>query len=150
MSCQHESAAALRRAGYKATPQRLMIAGALRHAGGHRTAGEIADAVRSENPAVDVSTVYRTLDMLTRARLATATDIGAGDTVYEWSAGDEPHHHLICVHCGPVAEVPHNYLSGVETAIEDDFDFTPDLSHFAIFGVCSVCQQRVEDGVETG
>jgi Fur family ferric uptake transcriptional regulator len=127
-----------------------MIAGALRHAGGHRTASEIAEAVRAENPAVDVSTVYRTLDMLTRSRLATATDMGGADMVYEWSADDEPHHHLICIHCGPIAEVPHDYLNGIETAIENDFDFAPDLSHFAIFGVCGVCQARVEAEVEAG
>jgi Fur family ferric uptake transcriptional regulator len=127
-----------------------MIASALRHAGGHRSASEIADVVRAENPAVDVSTVYRTLDMLTRSRLATATNMGSGDTVYEWSADDEPHHHLICMHCGPVAEVPHDYLNAVETAIENDFDFAPDLSHFAIFGVCSACQERAEQEVGAG
>jgi Fe2+ or Zn2+ uptake regulation protein len=127
-----------------------MIAAALRHTGGHQTATEIADKVRAENPAVDVSTVYRTLDMLTRARLATATDVGAGDMVYEWAAGDEPHHHLICVHCGPIAEVPHEYLSGVESAIENDFDFAPDLSHFAIFGVCAECQQHADEDLEVG
>ena len=150
MSCHHDSAAALRRAGYKATPQRVMVASALRHAGGHRTASEIADEVRGENPAVDVSTVYRTLDMLTRSRLATATNMGTGDTVFEWSVGDESHHHLICVHCGPVAEVPHEYLHGIETAIETDFDFAPDLSHFAIFVVCGPCQARVEAEAEAG
>lgn len=142
MSCEQEAATALRRAGHKATPQRLLVITALRHAGGHVTAGTIAEMVRANNPAVDVSTVYRTLDMLTRSKLATSTDMGTGDALYEWAASEEPHHHLICVQCGPVAELPHRYLDELEGKIETDFDFAPDLSHFAIFGTCGACQQH--------
>lgn len=140
MSCENEVATALRRRGRKATPQRLTIACALRHAGGHVTAGEIAEVVHGEHPTIDVSTVYRTLDMLCETRLATSTDMGTGDAVFEWAGGDEPHHHLICVRCGPVAELPHEYLDRMESSIERDFGFVPDLSHFAIFGVCTDCR----------
>jgi Fur family ferric uptake transcriptional regulator len=145
MSCQEEAATALRRAGHKATPQRLLVISALRHTGGHVTAGAIADIVRRENPAVDVSTIYRTLDILTRAKLATSTDMGTGDALYEWAASEEPHHHLICVRCGPVAALPHGYLSQLESQLEDEFDFAPDLGHFAIFGTCGACQKSSED-----
>jgi Fur family ferric uptake transcriptional regulator len=145
MSCQEEAATALRRAGHKATPQRLLVISALRHTGGHVTAGTIADIVRGENPAVDVSTIYRTLDILTRAKLATSTDMGTGDALYEWAASEEPHHHLICVRCGPVAALPHGYLSQLESQLEDEFDFAPDLGHFAIFGTCGACQKSSED-----
>ena len=37
------------------------------------------------------------------------------------------------------------FLGGLETRIEDEFDFTPDLGHFAIFGTCGACQQQSED-----
>jgi Fur family ferric uptake transcriptional regulator len=144
MSWQEDAATALRRAGHKATPQRLLVIAALRSTGGHVTASVISDIVRREHPAVDVSTVYRTLDILTRSKLATATDMGTGDVLYEWAASEEPHHHLICIRCGPVAELPHRYLGTLESQLEDDFDFAPDLSHFAIFGTCGACQRSVE------
>ena len=69
MSCEDETAELLREAGHKLTPQRMMILRALRHSGGHVTAGQIAEQVRAAYPFVDVSTVYRTLDVLKRMRL---------------------------------------------------------------------------------
>ena len=139
MSCEDDTADLLRRAGHKMTPQRLMIVRALRHSSGHVTATQIADQVKAVYPFVDVSTVYRTLDVLKRMRLATATDMGSGEDVFEW-APEEPHHHLICSSCGDVVELQHGYLAALEGQIQRDFAFQPDLHHFAIFGLCSACQ----------
>ena len=87
MSCEDETADLLRRAGHKMTPQRLLIVRALRHAEGHVSAAQIAEQVREDYPFVDVSTVYRTLDVLKRMRLATSTDMGAGDVRVRVGAG---------------------------------------------------------------
>ena len=81
MSCETETAEILRRAGYRQTPQRLMILRALRHAKGHISANQIADEVRAQFPGVDDSTVYRNLDVLRRMRLVTSTDLGSGDVI---------------------------------------------------------------------
>ena len=121
------------------TPQRLMIVRALRHADGHMSAARIVDQVRGDYPFVDVSTVYRTLDVLKRMRLATSTDMGSGDVLFEW-VPDQPHHHLICTGCGYVSEIEHRYLLGLEESVRDDFGFSPDMHHFAIFGLCRGCQ----------
>ena len=139
MSCEDETAELLRHAGHKMTPQRLLIVRALRHAEGHRTAAQLADEVRSSYPFVDVSTVYRTLDVLKRMRLVTSTDMGSGDAVFEW-APEQPHHHLICSSCGGVAELDNEYLATFEERVERDFGFAPDLHHFAIFGLCRECR----------
>ena len=139
MTCEDDTAEILRRAGHKMTPQRLMILRALRHAGGHVSAAQIAEQVRDEYPFVDVSTVYRTLDVLKRMRLATSTDMGGGDVVFEW-APEEPHHHLICSACGHVEEIGHHYLDTLESGVRSDFGFAPDMHHFAIFGLCRDCQ----------
>jgi Fur family ferric uptake transcriptional regulator len=141
MTCEEDTAELLRRAGHKMTPQRLLIVRALRHAKGHVTAAQILDEVREEYPFVDISTVYRTLDVLRRMRLATATDMGGGDAVFEWTP-EEPHHHLICSSCGDVVELKHTYLAGLEEAIVSDFGFAPDMHHFAIFGLCSYCRDE--------
>lgn len=139
MSCEEDTADLLRRAGHKMTPQRLLIVRALRHAGGHVNATQILDQVRGTYPFVDISTVYRTLDVLRRMRLATSTDMGSGDDVFEW-APPQPHHHLICSSCGAVQELGHAYLAALEAQVQSDFGFTPDLDHFAIFGLCRECR----------
>jgi Fur family ferric uptake transcriptional regulator len=139
MTCEDETAELLRRAGHKLTPQRLMILRALRHAGGHVSASQIAEQVRGEYPFVDVSTVYRTIDVLKRMRLATATDMGGGDYVFEW-APEQPHHHIICSSCGAVQELEHAYFSDLASRLAGDFGFQADMHHFAIFGLCKDCQ----------
>lgn len=139
MSCEDDSAELLRRAGHKMTPQRLMIVRVLRHSPAHISAMDIAEKVRVTYPFVDLSTVYRTLDVLKRMRLVTATDMGSGDAVFEW-APEEPHHHLICSSCGHVQEFGHEYFGTLGERLQRDFDFAPDLHHFAIFGLCAGCQ----------
>ena len=139
MSCEEETADLLRRAGHKMTPQRLLIVRAIRHAEGHVTAAQLAEQVRESYPFVDVSTVYRTLDVLKRMRLITSTDMGSGDAVFEWSP-EQPHHHMVCSNCGYVSELDHSYLETLESTLLTDFDFAPDLHHFAIFGLCRECR----------
>jgi Fur family ferric uptake transcriptional regulator len=139
MCCEEDTADLLRRAGHKMTPQRLMIVRALRHSGGHVSAAQIADQVRTSYPFVDVSTVYRTLDVLKRMRLATATDMGAGDVLFEWTP-EQPHHHLICSSCNDIAEIDHRLFEAFGAQIEREHGFAPDLHHFAVFGLCRECQ----------
>lgn len=146
MTCEDDTAERLRRAGHKMTPQRLLIVRALRHAGGHVSAAQIASEVHEAYPAVDVSTVYRTLDVLKRMRLVTSTDMGSGDVVFEW-APEQAHHHLICSSCGRVIEIDHGYLAPLEAAVQANFGFEADLNHFAIFGLCRECHDGSdEDG----
>ena len=141
MSCEDETAEMLRRAGHKLTPQRLMILRALRHSSGHVTAPQLAEQVREVYPFVDVSTVYRTLDVLKRMRMVTATDMGSGDYVFEWAAEGQ-HHHLICSACNDVMDLDHAHLDELAERLRSEFGFAPDLHHFAIFGVCRECQAQ--------
>ena len=144
MCCEDETAELLRRGGHKLTPQRLAVVGALRHDGGHVSATQLAALVHSAYPSVDVSTVYRTMDVLKRMRLATSTDLGSGDAVFEW-APEQPHHHLVCSGCGKLAELGHEVLADLEERIVREFKFAPDMDHFAIFGSCWECQQAERD-----
>lgn len=142
MSCETETVQVLRDTGHKATPQRLMILSALRHADGHLTAGDIYEGVRVDYPFVDISTVYRTLGVLKELRLVSETDMGSGDTSYEWVRQHRRHHHLICRECDAVASLDHTYLEDLGAEILAESGFKPDIDHFAIFGLCADCQRR--------
>jgi Fur family ferric uptake transcriptional regulator len=119
-----------------------MILSALRHADGHLTASEIYEQVRQDYPYVDISTVYRTLSVLKELRLVSETDMGAGDTMYEWVREHTRHHHLICRGCGEVASLDHKYLEDLGAEILAESGFRPDIDHFAIFGLCAACQHQ--------
>jgi Fur family ferric uptake transcriptional regulator len=64
MTHHHKVAEALQQIGYRLTPQRMMILDAIADSGGHISAEEIHERVRVAYPYLDISTVYRTLDLL--------------------------------------------------------------------------------------
>jgi Fur family ferric uptake transcriptional regulator len=76
--------------------------------------------------------------VLKEMRLVSETDMGTGDTTYEW-VSQKRHHHLICHDCGAVTSLDHAYLEDLGAAIFEGTGFRPDLDHFAIFGLCAAC-----------
>src|SRR3990172_254354 len=83
MSCESDTAAVLRAAGQRVTPQRILILGCVRHAGGHVTAAQILDEVRRSFPYIDASTVYRTLAAAKERRLVSEVNLGGGEDLFE-------------------------------------------------------------------
>lgn len=130
---------ALRRAGLRVTPQRMMVLAALAAGEGHMTADEIFDLVRREYPFLNRSTVYRTLDRLVELGLVAVTDLGEGVRQYELM-GTQPHHHLICQRCGVTIDLADEVLQPLRARLQEDYGFAARMDHFAIFGLCRVCQ----------
>lgn len=139
MSCESETAVALRSAGQKVTPQRMLILSTVRHAGRHLTASEILEQVRQSYPYIDPSTVYRTLAAARDLRVVSETKIGPGDTEFEWTARRR-HHHLICRSCGGVMFLDNEYLDGLASALLDFHGFQAEIDHFTISGLCRDCR----------
>ena len=131
--------ASLREVGYRLTPQRMMILSIFNESEGHITAEAIHERVCRDYPFVDISTVYRTLQLLKKLRLVTDTDLGSGVVQYELSERGR-HHHLVCRACGYTAPLDASLLEPLARRIEKTHRFRADLEHFAIFGLCSQCQ----------
>src|SRR3990172_9728951 len=89
----------LRQVGYRLTPQRMLIVSLIHDSKGHVTAEELHSRVVEQYPFVDISTVYRTLQLLKKLHLVSETDLGGGRVQYELSEGSR-HHHLVCRRCG--------------------------------------------------
>jgi Fur family ferric uptake transcriptional regulator len=141
MACERETAVVLRETGHKVTPQRVLILSAVRHAGEHVTASRVIDDLKGAHPYIDASTVYRTLSSATDMGLLSETDMGGGDSEFEW-IGKDRHHHVICRSCGAVSSLDNTYLDGLATLLYEELGFQADLGHFAIFGVCKDCQEE--------
>ena len=135
-----DMAATLREVGYRLTPQRMMILAAIYEREGHVTAEAIHERVTQQYPFVDISTVYRTLQLLKKLRLVTETDLGEGVVEYELRERGR-HHHLVCRQCGKTAPLDHSYLKPLAGRLEEAYGFQADLEHFAIFGLCSRCRE---------
>jgi Fur family ferric uptake transcriptional regulator len=126
--------------GYRLTPQRLMILQAIEDATDHISADEIYAQVHSRYPQVNVSTIYRTLELLKELDLVTETDLGDGRVRYH-CMGKGHHHHLVCHSCGNIIDVDESLLDPLWAEIQNKYDFRVDMKHLAIFGRCSKCRQ---------
>src|SRR5436309_2055644 len=80
---------------------------ALRHA----TPEQVCQHVQHTAPTVNITTVYRALDLLEELGLVRHTHLGHGAPAY--SAQAHEHVHLVCHRCGRVAEVPSDVLNSV-------------------------------------
>jgi Fur family ferric uptake transcriptional regulator len=130
--------AQLRARGYRLTPQRQLVLEAVGVLG-HATPDEIVTQVRRTAASVNISTVYRTLELLEELGLVQHTHLGHGAPTYSVK-GDDDHVHLVCRTCGSVQEIDRALVGDVLTRLDEAVGFSVDIGHFALFGVCRVCQ----------
>jgi len=89
---------------------------------------------------VNISTIYRTLELLNRLGLVTETDLGGGRVRYH-PAGKGHHHHLVCQECGKVIDLDETVLYPLKKVLLQEYKFSADLRHLAIFGRCADCSK---------
>ncbi len=123
----------LRAAGHRVTLQRKMICRVLADAADeHLSAVDIA-ARAGEPGTVDVSTVYRTLEVFEDLGVLHHVHLGHGPGIYHLSERSD-HHHLVCEACGEVVDVPIETLEDGFMGIIRRYGFVPDGLHFGILG----------------
>ena len=124
--------------GYRLTPQRTMILSAIEDTDEHISANEIYSQIIAKYPQVNISTVYRTLELLKRLGLVTETDFGGGRVRYH-ALEKGHHHHLVCQECGAIIDLDESVLSSLKDTLLREYKFDADLKHLAIFGRCVDC-----------
>jgi Fur family ferric uptake transcriptional regulator len=137
MSC-HET---LQEKGHRLTPQRMLIIEALHNADKHISAEEIYEQLHSRYPYANISTVYRTLELLKKLDLVTETDFGEGRVRYH-VAEKGHHHHLVCHSCGKVIHLKESALYPLRDALLQEYNFDANLRHLAISGECKTCRGK--------
>ena len=140
MSQSGDTASKLREQGYRLTPQRMMILSAIENSNSHISAEEVYRQVVAQYPHVNISTVYRTLELLKKLGLVTETDLGEGLVRYH-SADKGHHHHLICRECGAIIDLDDSVLATLKDTLLREYKFIADLRHLAIFGRCEKCRK---------
>jgi Fur family ferric uptake transcriptional regulator len=125
--------------GYRLTPQRMMVLDVLHRTDEHISAEEIFKEVKAAYPYANISTIYRTLELLKKLDLITEIDMGDGCIRYHLLEKGH-HHHLICNKCGKVVDLPESFLQELKVKLADKYDFEADIKHMAVFGICSDCR----------
>jgi Fur family transcriptional regulator, ferric uptake regulator len=135
---QEDWQSTLRAKGYRLTPQRELVLHAVDRLG-HATPDEVLAAVREESQAVNISTVYRTLELLEELGLVRHAHITDRASTYH-STAVPAHVHLVCRECQGVTEVAPELVEPLVDALEDLHGFTTDVGHLTIFGTCGGCR----------
>jgi Fur family transcriptional regulator, ferric uptake regulator len=132
----HHATQTLHDLGYRLTPQRTMVWDVLRASGGHMSAEEVCAQVQQQFPHVNMSTVYRTLELLVELHLVSETHLGPARRFFEVEE-EVPHHHLVCEACGAVSHVHDEDLGGLHEALASGQGFS--AKQLTAFGRCALC-----------
>ena len=128
----------LREIGQRVTPQRLSILTAFAP-GEHLTADDVFARLEPLAPAVNRSTVYRTLELFRDLGLLSETDLGGGARRFELLHPGR-HHHLICHGCGQMLVLADELVDPLRETVRDRYGFEPRIDHLALFGWCEACR----------
>ncbi|WP_214109765.1 Fur family transcriptional regulator [Acrocarpospora catenulata] len=128
----------LRAKGYRVTPQRQLVLEAVGELG-HATPEDISAKVQQTARGVNISTVYRTLELLEELGLVTHTHLSHGAPTYHLAA-DADHIHLVCRGCGDIVEAPPHLVQTMVDALDTQLGFATDVHHLTIFGRCTRCR----------
>ncbi len=139
----------LRARGYRVTPQRQLVLEAVTKLE-HATPEEICADVQATARGVNISTIYRALELLEQLGLVTHTHLGHGAPRYHLAA-EAQHVHLVCAQCGQVTQVGPDAVSTLVTALRDNHGFETDVGHLTVFGCCASCRPGPEPaGAQAG
>ena len=128
----------LRARGYRVTPQRQLVLEAVARLG-HATPEDICAEIRQAARGVNVSTVYRTLELLEQIGMVTHTHLGHGApaitspprlSTCTWSAGTARRS----------SRSPGRGSRPLVTALDAQFGFETDVGHLTVFGRCEDCR----------
>lgn len=128
----------LRARGYRLTPQRQLVLDAVRRLG-HSTPDELATEVQRIAPSVNITTVYRTLELLEQVGLVRHAHLDHGAPTYH--PAENEHVHLVCRSCNMVLEESTELVGELVGRLRAERGFEVDVGHITIFGTCGQCQR---------
>jgi Fur family transcriptional regulator, ferric uptake regulator len=130
----------LREKGYRLTPQRELVLSAVDRLG-HATPDEVLSAVREQSAAVNISTVYRTLELLEELGLVRHTHLTDRAPTYH-STTTPQHVHLVCRGCREVIDARPEEFDELSRHLLDEHGFEADIGHLTVFGRCARCRDE--------
>ena len=136
--------------GRKMTMPRRVILDVLSQTRDHLSAEEVYFRVHRVQPSCGLTTVYRTLELLSRMRVLVKHCFGAGRRRYEFEQahGDKRHHHhLVCKKCKRVVDFDESEQEGirfpkrVEEGLSRKYKFRVEEHEVFFMGLCSKCRK---------
>lgn len=139
----------LRENGYRLTEGRKEIINILTDTKEHLSAEEIYFRVHKNYPAIGLTSVYRTLDVLVNMGVIQKFDFGDGRFRYEIINGENKgYRHLICTKCRKIInynnfiEEETELLKKTEKELSEKYKFEINSNLIQFYGLCPECRQK--------
>ncbi|RKY39512.1 MAG: transcriptional repressor [Candidatus Omnitrophota bacterium] len=142
--------ARFRGCGYRWTLGREAILEVLSKSEEHLSAEDIYLRVHPKYPNIGLTTIYRTLDILTDMGLVWKFDFGDGRARYELIEGSKKmhHHHLICKGCNRIVdytefiEEEKELVKKMQNSLSKKYNFKITSHIIQFYGFCSKCDKQ--------
>jgi Fe2+ or Zn2+ uptake regulation protein len=135
----------LERSGHRFTEQRAAVYRFVCWATTHPTADEVFQNVRGQVPGISLATVYKSLETLVNCGLASKLSYSDGSARYDGRT--DPHHHVRCLSCGQVRDLPGQLPPGTFEGLNPGLDgFRVSGYRLELTGHCSECSRHADPG----
>jgi Fur family ferric uptake transcriptional regulator len=131
----------LRAAGLRVTDHRILLLNLMSSQSGHLAADELYRLVRRDDPSLSLSTIYRTLRTLHDHGLIEELHLQQEHHHYEVKR-QAPHHHLICLGCGAVAEFDSPLIAQLQRELASVRGFLVTEASIDMTGFCARCERE--------
>lgn len=132
----------LREVGLKHTEQRDTILRTFLETRDHLSTDELHRLVKRKDPKIGITTVYRTLKLLSECGLASEVPFPDGITRFEHQYNRRIHHHMICTRCGSSVEFFSPAVDELEHDIGRKHNYQTTGHTFQIYGICEECRKK--------
>jgi Fur family transcriptional regulator, peroxide stress response regulator len=127
---------ACRAAGLPVTPQRAVIYQSLVESLEHPSPEALYTKVREQIPGVSLDTIYKTLDVLVRLRLA--RELASTGDCKRFDGRLDGHHHLVCRGCGSIRDLEVS-ATDAQFVPQGIRGFQPEQVSVLVHGLCMPC-----------
>ncbi|SMC64890.1 Fur family transcriptional regulator [Papillibacter cinnamivorans] len=132
----------LKQSGLKNTRHRVAVLDILGQSSQPLAAEEVFLRLKDRGVSANLSTVYRTLEVLAEKGLATKLHItGDGRALFELNRMLHTHY-LVCLGCKKILSIRHCPLEAYEKSLADETRYSIAGHRLDIYGYCPECQEK--------
>ena len=135
-----ESKEILKENGLKITQGRIEILNILKNSENSLSAEKIYQIYRNNNININLSTIYRTLDLFDEKEITEKITLNDGVFAYKLK-GETHRHHLECDICHKEVEIPCPMLQ-IQEMVQNSTGFTLTNHDLVMKGVCKDCKKK--------
>ena len=141
----NEMMAALKKHGYRITPQRVELLKLVSESKDHPSASQCYKKIRLRFPTISQATVYKTLATLKQIGQVFQVDLH-NDSHYD-GCHPEPHPHLVCTQCGHIADGDAALAANLLAGLQVGTGYTQLQPQITLYGLCPECQAEPQPTV---